>query len=384
MKKKTTMVLVAAALAVTAMAALWMRKPDRATYTLTRKDIDYSILASCTVSFPEPYSMTAKAEGDVTAIPVREGRLARRGDLLVQLDDFREKQNLAIARNNYESARLKLVNAREEGYPRLHEQLNDAAAALAEAQNSFRRSDTLLAAGAISRVEWEKAKTRLDSALARHNQVKLQVDSYQRSGAAAELINQLGILGAQVELARRAVAERRFLAPYDCTVVALDVERGETVPAGGRVVTVLEKKPWLLEASVDQKELGFLEVGLPGRVVFDAFPAEPVRADISLVCSVIDFAKGTCTLRLQVVDDQPFIKHGMTGSVEIVGKRRPGVNVGVLALPAEYVVREAGGHFALLVDGRTLRKVAVTFTPIGEKWVSVTNLGEGTRLARPQ
>jgi multidrug resistance efflux pump len=383
MKKKTMLLLAGAAL-IALLGVLLLKKPGGEYYTLRKTDIDYKILASCTVSFPEPYEMAARAEGDVVRIAVVEGQQVKKGDLLVQVDDFKEKQNLAIAASNYENVKLKLVNAREEVYPRLKEQLNDAGAALADAQNHADRIDALYSAGAVSKVEWERAKTTLDAAQARFNQVKLQVDSYSRSGAAAELINQLNILNAQVELARRAVGDKRFMAPYDCTIVKLDVKQGETVASGKKVLTILEKKPWVLETNVDQKELGFLEAGLPCAVIFDAYPAEKVKAGISLVCSVIDFAKGTCNLKLQVMESRPFIKHGMTGSVEIAGKKTAGVNAGVLALPAKYVLREKGGDFVLVRKGGESVKTALEFTPIGETWVSVTNLPAGTRIVLPE
>ena len=382
--KKKTVILIAGIVLIAVLAAWLLKKPAGGYYTLKRMDIDYTILAGCTVSFPEPYDIMAKAEGNVVSIPVAEGQQVKKGDLLIQVDDFKEKQNLTIALNNYESVKLKLVNAKEEVYPRLKEQLNDAGFALADAENDLGRFDTLLAAGAISKVEWEKTKAKRDVAQARYNQVRLQLESYSRSGAAAELINQLNILNAQVELARRAVDDRRFAAPYDCTVIRLDVKQGETVAAGKKVVTVLEKKPWVLETNVDQKDLGFLEAGLPCHVVFDAYPAEKVKASISLVCSVIDFAKGTCNLKLQVAEDRPFIKHGMTGSVEISGKRMTGVNVNVLALPVKYIRRENGGSFVLVQKGRAREKTALEFTPIGEKWVSVKNLSAGTRIALPE
>jgi len=383
MKRKALIALAGIAL-VAVLAVRLLKKPGVEYYTLKRTDIDYKILASCTVSFPEPYKMVARAEGDVVGIPVAEGQRVRKGDLLVQVDDFKERQNLTIARNNYENVKLKLVNAREETYPRLKEQLNDSGSALAEAQNHADRINALYSAGAVSKVEMENAGTKLDAARARYNQIKLQLDSYSRSGAAAELINQLNILNAQVELARRAVDDKRFIAPYDCTVITLDVKRGETVATGEKVVTILEMKPWVLETDVDQKEMGFLEAGLPCTVVFDAYPGESVKANISLVCSVIDFAKGTCNLKLQVMENRPFIKHGMTGSVEISGRRMAGVNVNVLALPAKYILRERGGAFVLVRKGGSNIQTAVEFTPIGEKWVSVTNLPAGTRIALPE
>jgi len=336
------------------------------------------------VSYPEPYAIKARAAGDVIAVPAAEGQAVQSGELLVQLDDFRERQDLAIARSDYAGVKLRMANAREEEYPRLREQLNAAEAALAEARSHAGRIEALLRAGAVAQVEAERARTDLEAAQARFNQLRLQVDAYSRSGAVAELASRLDALNARVELARRAVADKRLSAPYDCTVIELDVKRGEAVEAGRTVVTVLERTPWVLEADVDQKELAFLEEGLPAVVRFDAFPGEAVAARVSLVCSIVDLDKGTCGLKLRVSEDRPFIRHGMTGSVEISGRKQAGLNAGVLALPARYLIREGAGDFVLLRRGGKLEKTAVQAAPIGEKWVSVRNLDEGARIALPE
>lgn len=384
MNKKRALIFALPLLAAVAAVLVLRRPAGGEDFVLKRTDIEYSILASCTVSYPEPYDMAAKAGGDVFAVPAREGQTAARGALLVQIDDFRERQNLAIAMSNYEGVKLKMANAREEVYPRLREQLNDAGASLAEAQANADRVGALFQAGAVAKVERERADTALEAARARFNQVKLQVDSYSRSGAAAELIQQLNALSAQVELARRAVADKRVVAPYDCTVVDLDVVPGETVEAGRRIATVLERQPWVLEANVDQRELGFLDDGLSAVAVFDAFPAEKVAARVNLVCSLIDLDKGTCRLKLRVEEGRPFIRHGMTGSVEVRGRRVPGLNTGVLALPSRYVIREGGAAFVLLRKGGRVERTALEYAPIGEKWVAVRNLPEGARVASPE
>jgi len=383
LKNKAALLLIGIVV-IALLAVFLLKKPAAEYYVLKKTDVDYKILASCTVSFPEPYEMAAKTEGDVKRIEVAEGQKVKKGALLIQVDDFKERQNLTIAMNNYENTKLKLINSREETYPRLKEQLNDAGAVLADAQNHADRIKVLSAAGAVSKVEMENAMTKLDAAQSKFNQAKLQLDSFAKSGAAAELINQLNILNAQVELAKRAVNEKQFVAPYDCTIVKIDVKEGETVTAGKKALTILETKPWVLETNVDQKELSFLETGLPCFVVFDAFPAERVKAHISLVCATIDFAKGTCNLKLQIEENKAFIKHGMTGSVEISGRNVSNVNRNVLALPANYVLREKEGDFVLVQTGKGIEKTRVETSPIGEKWLSVRNLPEGTRIMLPR
>ncbi|MEI6845755.1 MAG: HlyD family efflux transporter periplasmic adaptor subunit [Candidatus Firestonebacteria bacterium] len=383
MKKRSIFLLLSFAV-IAILFAFLFRKPAGEYFTLKKTDVDYKILASCTVSFPDLYEMAAKTEMDVKKIPVNEGQQVKRGALLIQADDFKEAQNLTIAVNNYENTKLKLKNSKEETYPRLKEQLNDDSAVLADAKNQFERVKILFDGGAVSKAELENTKTKYDAAQARFNQTKLQLDSYSKSGAAAELINQLNILNAQVELARRSVQEKQITAPYDCTVIKIEVREGETVAAGKKALTILEKKPWVLETNVDQKEVSFLETGLPCYIIFDAYPSEKVKADVSLVCSTIDGAKGTCNLKLQIKEDKAFIKHGMTGNAEISGKKIENVNVNVLALPSKYLVREKEGDFVLVLKDKKTEKTAVEFTPIGEKWVSVKNLSEGTKVVLPK
>ena len=96
MKKKPLIVLAGIAL-VAILLVFLLKKPADESFVLKRTDVDYKILASCTVSFPEPYEMAAKTEGDVARIPVAEGQQVKKGDLLVQVDDFKERQNLTIA-----------------------------------------------------------------------------------------------------------------------------------------------------------------------------------------------------------------------------------------------------------------------------------------------
>jgi len=383
MKQKVAFIL-AGIIVLTILIALFIKTSPDEFYILERRDIEYWITATCTVQFPEPYTLTVKAEGDVIEVPVVEGQTVRQGDRLVQLDDFKEKQELAIALSNYETAKLKTINAREEDYPRLLEQLRNAEVSLSEVRNHAQRLSRLFQAGGVSQVDWEKAQTRKDEAQARFNQVKLQVDAYKRSGRAAEWVEQLNVLDARVKLARRAVSDMRLVAPYNGLIVKLDAKPGETLVMGETAVTVLEDKPWVLEAGVDQKELPFLEAGLPCTITFDAFPAEKVKARVSLVCAVISLAKGTCRLKIEVTENRSFIKHGMTGIVEITGKKRKDVNADVLALPTRFLIRSPRGNFVMVKNGKDVERKMVTVVPIGEKWVNVTNLPEGTPITLPE
>ena len=68
MKKKIVIVLLGISM-IAVLLVLLLKKPAGEYFILKRTDVDYKILASCTVSFPEPYEMAAEVEGDVVRIP---------------------------------------------------------------------------------------------------------------------------------------------------------------------------------------------------------------------------------------------------------------------------------------------------------------------------
>ena len=74
----------------------------------------------------------------------------------------------------------------------------------------------------------------------------------------------------------------------------------------------------------------------------------------------------------------------MTGNAEITGKKIENVNVNVLALPSKYIIREKAGNFLLVKTEKRTDKMPAEFNTIGEKWVSLKNIPEGSRIVLPK
>ena len=150
-------------------------------------------------------------------------------------------------------------------------------------------------------------------------------------------------------------------------------------PAGAPVVTIVERGPWVLEADVDQKELPYLTPGTTAMVMFDAYPDDRVRARVSFVCALVDVGKGTCDLKLEVVEPRPYIRYGMSGTAEIEAGRYEDVT----AVPSRFIVRSDGRTAVWVWDGRRAVRRGVSVVPIGERWVTVRDVPEGTRVLLP-
>jgi HlyD family secretion protein len=345
-------------------------------YVLKPFDLSYTILANCTVDYPEPLDLSFLQGGIVGSVEARDGETVVRGRPLVRLDPFEAERNLAISTDSLKSAEDRLANAREEVLPNLREKLNEYELNLEQAELNRNRYAQLLAAGGVSRADAEKADKAYQQALSQRNQQKLELENFSRSGLLADLENQVSIARTRVDLARRNLANTRIEAPFDGTVLKVHVQAGAKVAAAARAVTVLERAKWQLVLNVDQRELPFLKLGLPAVVAMDAYPEERIAGAVSFVCSEVDKAKNTCEIRVELSEDKPFVKSGMAARVEITAakfERAP-------AVPAKFVKKGAGGPFVWVWSGRRAALVKAAARPVGERWALLDGLPEGAVL----
>lgn len=348
-------------------------------YTLKPVDINYSILASCSVKYPQPLDMNVPSAGKVVRTAVSDGTFVRKGQVLIQLDDYNERQNLDISMKNLESTRLKLDNARTEQLPKLRQQLVQLQSDLDKAQNDLERKKQLFASNFIAKSDVENADNKYQQALSSYNQVKLSLDSYETSGPIAELNQQLAVQQSQLGLAQKAVDDKKLVAPFDGTVTKVNVQNGQSVQPGIAVLTIVEKSPWVLEAEVDQKELPFLSNNQTALISFDAYPQDHVKANVIYVCALVDAQKGTCNLKFEIRENKNYIKYGMTGTVEIAA----GLYKQKLAIPSRFAEKSEGGYSVWIWNGKTAEKVALDYETIGEQWIVVKNLKAGSVILLP-
>jgi len=342
-------------------------------FVLEPIDLDYTILANCTVDYPRPLDMSFLRDGIVQTVEVRDGERVAMGRPLVRLDPFDAERNLAISEDSLRSAQIKLENARAEVLPNLREKLAEYKVNLDQAELNRKRYAQLLAAGGVSQADAERAEKEYQRALSQHNQLALELENFSRSGLLADLENQLSIDKARVALARRDLDNTRLNAPFDGTVLKVHVQPGEKVTPADRAVTVLENASWQLGLNVDQREMPFLKTGLPAAATLDAYPGERLAGRVSFVCSEVDKEKNSCEVRVELEGSPAFVRSGMAGRVEILAAKYGQA----LALPARFATA-AGGGSVWVWDGRRAERKKVALKPVGERWVLVEGLAANT------
>lgn len=377
-KKRSRFVVLAAVVLIVAVLVILRvyRKTEADYYVLKPIDLNYTILANCTIDYPRPLDMSFQTGGIILAVEVADGERVSHGQTLVRIDDFEARRNLAIREDNLRSAELKLKNAQDEVLPSLGEKLRETEGVRDQAERTLKRFREIEAAGGISKAEVEKADREYQTALSRYNQQKLELENYSRSGRLADLAYQVSTAKSQREMAQRELENTRIVAPFEGTVVKVDLQPGERATPAMRAVTLLESASWQLVLNVDQKELPFLKPDLAAVVTMDAYPETRIDGHVSYVCSAVDKERNTCELRVEIPRDVAFIKSGMAGKAEILAAKYEKI----LALPSRFVKRDAGRPHIWTWDGRKAERVGAEIRPVGERWVLVNGIAEGAIL----
>lgn len=142
------------------------------------------------------------------------------------------------------------------------------------------RTRQLVDKGFISsqRLDQDRATQQgADAALAA---ARTRVAEAEASVAAAE---------AQVESLRATLADSTLKAPISGRVLYRLAEPGEVLAAGGKALTLLDTGDFFMTVFLPTAEAGRVAPGTPARILLDAWPGEPIPAQVSFVAPKAQF-----------------------------------------------------------------------------------------------
>jgi membrane fusion protein (multidrug efflux system) len=229
----------------------------------------------------------AEMPGMVAEVPFESGRPVKKGDMLVKLDASAEEAQLRAAQADAELAKTDLDRARD-----------------------------LAARRVISQSE-------LDTAAARYT---------QRTSA--------------VENMQSVINKKQIRAPFDGIAGIREVNVGQMVSAGDRLVTLQALDQVYVNFALPQQQLSDVRVGLPVKVTSDAVPGREFEGRLTAINSAVDSA--TRSVGLQATLDNPghALRAGMFARVLVVlPQKNP-----VLFIPATAVAYAPFGNSVYVIE----------------------------------
>jgi HlyD family secretion protein len=183
-------------------------------------------------------------------------------------------------------ARLKEAGARVEQAKREHDQAaalirqRESECTLAEKELERSRAMYQKDKGAVSREKLDRDISAAEAADAMCAAAQAQLEK------AAAMID---VATAEVELIRVELEDSMLEAPASGRVLYRLAEPGEVLPAGGKILTVLDLSDVYMTIFLPTRQAGRVAIGAEARIVFDAAPDLVIPASVSFVAPRAQF-----------------------------------------------------------------------------------------------
>ena len=308
--------------------------------------------------------ISSQVSGEIIDLPVKEGQVVKKGDLLVRINPDLYTSGLNRSVSNYSGTKSGL---------------SQADASFKEAQASYERNKTLYDKGIISKADWDKAIASFEVAKANKQTAYYNVQS----------------ASASVKEAKDNLGRTTIYSPNDGTISKLSVELGERIlgtqqMAGTELLRVANLNNMEVEVDVNENDIVKINIGDETKIQVDAYLKKEFKG---IVTSISNSASTTTTadqvtnfkVKVRILKESymdliegkpatysPF-RPGMTATVDIITTRKENV----IGIPISSVVVKsdttATKPMALETENndeiktKTDKKFECVFVKVGDK-----------------
>jgi HlyD family secretion protein len=220
--------------------------------------------------------IATKLAGRIREVRVAEGDFVALNQIVARMDTSTLEAELRQAQAQLEQARNAIATAQAV--------VNQREAELQLAQNTFKRSEELVSRNFISAQKLDADRAQMLSATAALVAAQSRVIE-SRSGMQAA--------AATAERIRSDLDDSVLKAPRAGRVQYKLAETGEVLPAGGKVVSMLDLADVYMTVFLPEATAGKLAVGAEARLVLDAAPQYVIPARVTFVAAEAQFTPKT-------------------------------------------------------------------------------------------
>jgi HlyD family secretion protein len=216
--------------------------------------------------------VATKFHARVKQVLVDEGDMVRAGQVVVRMDTSSLEAQLRQAQAQVEEARKKRLTILALIAQRRSEQLL--------ATRDLERARALYVQANISVKDYDRAQNAMKTAEAATIQAEAQLAEAEAAIKAAM---------AKAERIQADITDSVLVAPRDGRVQYRLAESGEVLPAGGRVLTVVDPTDVYMYVFLPEALAGKVPLGAQARITLDALPKVVVPASVTFVADKAQF-----------------------------------------------------------------------------------------------
>jgi HlyD family secretion protein len=326
--------ILACATLLAAFARSRRKEPVYFTATVEKGDIHSEVTATGTINAVITVQVGSQVSGTIQKLFVDFNSRVKKGQVIAQIDPAIFKAQVAQAQADLENAKANVnslaanIETMKADLASNLAQVDKAVAAENQAKLDYDRNSDLFRQGIVAAAVRDQAQsnyasataaTRAARAVAEQSKAKIQSAIAQLEQAKAQVQQK----AAALEVAKVNLAYTVIYAPVDGTVVARNVDVGQTVAASLQAPTLYtiaqDLKKMLVYAKTDESDVGNIRQGAPATFKVDAFPRETFRGRVSQIRMNPQTIQNVVTYDTVIAFDNPDEKllPGMTAYVTI-------------------------------------------------------------------
>ena len=277
-------------------------------FEVKARDFVQTVVASGQVQNPHRIDVGVQITGTVLSIPVLEGQLVNKGDLLIELESTELRAALRQAQLSVEQARVKLLQIHQLLEPVARQSVNQAQANNDNALKTLKRNHDLFEKNFIGQSSLDESIRAQLITQALLMTAKSQLESLVDGGS--EYLNAqsaLSLAQSAQEGARSRLDYAKVLAKASGTLISRTVEPGDVVQPGKSLMRLSPSGQTQLVLQIDEKNLQKLKLGQSALASADAYPSQKFEAKVAYINTSVDPQRGSIEVKLGVPKYYPNI-----------------------------------------------------------------------------
>jgi RND family efflux transporter MFP subunit len=311
-------------------------------------------------------TVSSEAEGRVEQVMADVGDRVSKGQTLARVSPIElqltvDQQEAALMQAR---ARLGLSeNESELKDVRQAAEVKKAAADLTDAEQKYRRAQSLLETGVIPRQQFDESEARYKSARAAYDLAAQQVENMRASMRQTQ---------ASLNLANKRLRDTQIRAPFAGHVKTRDVTVGQYLKIQTPVMTIVNVDPLRARLSVPEKMSPWVRVGRDVKLSLEAFPGREFTGRISRINPSVDEKNRTFEIEALVANGAAELKPGSFVKATIQSDKVDSI----LAIPFSAAIYLFGAYKVFVIQGQTIKEREVK---LGDRLGDLVEIIEGLR-----
>lgn len=324
--------------------------------------------------------LSLQVGGRVEEVLVQVGDQVRAGQLLLRLEATDARRRVREAELSLDTQRQQLAAAKagpgDEAIEIARANLRQATVSLAVAQARYDEiadeedASTRPEAAALegAKAAYERARAEFERAIAGPTPEEI-----------ARLETQVQLAEVTLEQAQAALAATELRAPFDGTVLEVQVAPGENVGGFTPLVLLADLTTLEIQAEIDEIDVAEVAVGQKVEIRLDAFPGHALESRVARVAPAASRERGATTYlaTIPLPETDLALRAGMGANLKITALEK----ADVLLVPNRAVQTIGRKKIVKVLEGGTLREVEVVTGLSNESETEIVEgLWEGARI----